>query len=450
MTVRALAGLLALNVGFAAAGLALLHALRGFPTWGSALRLAGLGHLLGIAAFGVLWTELLVVGAPFNGAAVVASLGLIVAGGILAGRLAGRRLPSLGRRGAGVPLVTAVGLAALGLLLEALFRSARLQGLQAYDAWAFWVPKGKAIFYFDGLDEGVFTSAPGPSYPPLLPILDAASFHAMGGADTVTLHVQFWFLAAGGVAALAGVLAGRVPSWMLWPSLVLVVVLPRFGESLLLPLADVLVDLFFVAGAVLVALWLRDAERWRLAVATILLAGAALTKREGLVFALCVVAGAVVASPAVRRRAWLEAALSGVLVVAAVVPWRLWYSARGIASDTPSTASDTLDRLGGALELSADVLASTALWSVVPVVAGVALAACAVWGDRRLALFLGIAGALAFLGGAWATLGYAELPLTADESVNPIVRYTGAIVLLAGCSTPLLLASAWRGAEERA
>lgn len=450
MTVRALAGLLALNVGFAAAGLALLHALRGFATWGSALRLAGLGHLLGVAAFGVLWTELLVVGAPFDGAAVVVSLVLLVAGGLAAGRLAGRRLPALGPRGAGVPLVTAVGVAALGLLLEALFRAARLQGLQAYDAWAFWVPKGKAIFNFGGLDVGVFTSAPGPSYPPLLPILDAASFHAMGGADTVTLHVQFWFLVVGGVGALAGVLVERVPSWLLWPSLVLVLVLPRFGESLLLPLADVLVDLFFVAGAVLVALWLRDAERWRLAVATILLAGAALTKREGLVFALCVVAGAVVASPSVRRRAWLEAALSGVLVVAAVVPWRLWYSARGIASDMPSTGGHALDRLGGALELSADVLASTALWSVVPVVAGVALAACAVWGDRRLALFLGMAGALAFLGGAWATLGYGELPLTADESVNPIVRYTGAIVLLAGCSTPLLLASAWRGAEDRA
>ena len=81
----------------------------------------------------------------------------------------------------------AAGVALIGLLLEALFRSARLQSLQAYDAWAFWVPKGKAIFFFGGLDERLFTSLPGPTYPPLVPILDAAAFHAMGGVDTVTL-----------------------------------------------------------------------------------------------------------------------------------------------------------------------------------------------------------------------------------------------------------------------
>ncbi len=38
-----------------------------------------------------------------------------------------------------------------------------------------------------------------------------------------------------------------------------------------------------------------------------------------------------------------------------------------------------------------------------------------------------------------------EMPITAEESVNPIVRYTGAIVLLAVVSTPLLLDSVWRG-----
>ena len=96
------------------------------------------------------------------------------------------------------------------------------------------------------------------------------------------------------------------------------------------------------------------------------------------------------------------------------------------------------------------MLYSNALWSVVPIVATIALVATVVWGDRRLALYLGSALVLAFLGGAWATFGYPELPLTADESVNPIVRYTGAVVLLAGCATPLLLASVWRGREEAA
>ena len=154
MTVRALAGLLLLNVGFAAAGLSVLYALRGFDRWGSVLRLAGLGHVLGVAAFGVLWTELLVVGVPFGGTSIVVSLVVLVAGGLAAGRLFGRPLPDRDARAvAATAVVTAAGIACVGVLLEALFRSARLQGLQAYDAWAFWVPKAKAIFYFEGLDD---------------------------------------------------------------------------------------------------------------------------------------------------------------------------------------------------------------------------------------------------------------------------------------------------------
>jgi hypothetical protein len=48
------------------------------------------------------------------------------------------------------------------------------------------------------------------------------------------------------------------------------------------------------------------------------------------------------------------------------------------------------------------------------------------------------------------TYSYRDIPITANEALNPIVRYTGALVLLAAVATPLLLASVWRsGAEER-
>ena len=66
-----------------------------------------------------------------------------------------------------------------------------------------------------------------------------------------------------------------------------------------------------------------------------------------------------------------------------------------------------------------------------PFVLLLALAAAFVWGDRRLAAFFTALLVLVFLGGAWVTYSYASLPVTADESLNPIVRYTGAIVLLA-------------------
>jgi hypothetical protein len=84
------------------------------------------------------------------------------------------------------------------------------------------------------------------------------------------------------------------------------------------------------------------------------------------------------------------------------------------------------------------------------VVGLIAVAAGLVWGDRRLAGSLGALLGLVFLGGAWATYSYRELPITANEALNPIVRYTGAVVLLAAAGMPLLLASVWRsGPEER-
>ena len=285
-------------------------------------------------------------------------------------------------------LVTAAGVALVGLLLEALFRAARLQSLQAFDAWAFWVPKAKALYFFEGLDEQVFTESAGPTYPPLLPIVDATAFHAMGSVDVVTLHLQFWFLLLGAVAALAGCLYRHVPAWLLWPSLLVVLVVPRFGERLLTPQADVLVDVFFVVAALLVALWLGDGERWRLGAAAVLLAGATLTKREGILFAAVVVARGArrVMADAPER---LAAACGGVAlaVVAAAVPWRLWYRAHDVAGEAPGDLGlgVSAERAVDALRLSLDVLFETSLWSLVPFLLLLALAAGLAWGDRRSA-----------------------------------------------------------------
>lgn len=446
MTVRALGGLLALNLAYAAAGLGLLWGLRGFRTWAAVLRLAGLGYLLGVAAFGAAWTALLVAGVPFGGLGIAASLLALGVAGVAAGWARGASVPRGLPRGRATPfvLISAAGLMLAGLFLEALFRAARLQSLQAYDAWAFWVPKGKAIFFFGGLDEHVFTTAPNASYPPLQPILDAAAFHAIGGADAVTLHVQFWFLVAGAVWAVAGLLHRHVPAWLLWPPVLLVLVVPRFGERLLTPQADVPVDVLVAVAALLLALWLRDRAGWRLAAAAVLLAGAVNTKREGILFAAGVLAAAFVVS---RRRHWPRLAAASLVVGAAVVPWRIWAEQHDIPSGAPSSFDG--DRLADAVELSLDVLYSNALWSVVPIVASIALAAAAAWGDRRLAAYVGALALVLFAGGVWSTVGFEELAITADESGNPIVRYTGSIVLLAAVTLPLLLASVWRREEER-
>lgn len=445
MTVRALAGLITLNVAYALVGLSLLWGLLTVRTWGAALRLAGVGYLLGLAAFGVAWTVLLVVGVPFGGAQIVASLGVLGVAGIVLGRLRGAtvgRGPARARAGSAL-LVTAGCVALAGVFLESLFRAARLQGLQAYDAWAFWVPKGKAIFFFDGLDSHVFTTTPNASYPPLQPILDAAAFHAMGGADAVTLHVQFWFVVAAAVAAAAGLLEAHAPVWLLWPPLLLVLVVPRFGERLLVPQADVLLDVLLGVAAVLLALWLRDSAGWRVAAAAVLLAAAANTKREGILLAVCMLAAAFAVS---RPRRWRPLLAASVGVGLAVIPWRVWAERHDISAGAPMSPFGS-GRLSGALRLSFEVLYSNARWSVLPLVATIALAAAAIWGDRRLAAFVGLVAGLFFAGGVWSTAGFPELAISADESGNPIVRYTGSLIVLAAVTLPLLLASVWRRGE---
>ena len=136
----------------------------------------------------------------------------------------------------------------------------------------------------------------------------------------------------------------------------------------------------------------------------------------------------LLANPRMRRSLWIAFLLAPATIV--MVTFVIW-------------------PLVSALRLSFDVVFDTTLWSVVPVVALVALGAALVWGDRRLAAYLAALLGLVFLGGAWATYAFRELPITAQESANPIVRYTGAVVLLSAVATPLLLASVWRSGTER-
>ena len=120
MTVRALAGIAGLNLAYALAGLSLLWGIRGFRTWSSVLRLAGLGYLLGVAAFGVVWTALLVVGIPFGGIELSVSLVALGAAGVGTGLLRGAAVPQgIGQaRATPILLVTAVGIALAGLFLS--------------------------------------------------------------------------------------------------------------------------------------------------------------------------------------------------------------------------------------------------------------------------------------------------------------------------------------------
>ena len=450
MTARALVGLFALHVLYLGVGVTVLWAIRGWSRWQTPLRLLGLAYLLGVATLGVLWTLLLVTGVPFGPATITATIAVVAGGGIAIGRARGFRVARGDGGGIASPTLAALGGAtALAVYLLALFRVARLQGLFSFDGWAFWVTRGKAVYYFDTFDVQIFSEVPHPSYPPVIPILDAAAFHAMGSADPVTLHVQYWLLAVGFAAAAAGLLARRVPAWILWPSLVLVFVLPRMRSYVLAAQADIPLDYLVVTAALLVALWVIDRQPWRLVACAVLLGCGVLVKREGLVLAACVLVAAMVATAPTWRSAWPRLALVGALVAATAVPWRLWYRAQGIQGETGTAWLDGAwsRRTVDSLRLAFDVLAGTGRWSVAPTVGLVAIVLAAAWGRRAHAAFVAVLVLLLTLAGASTSVVFTDIGVTDDEAVNPIVRLTAGTVLAISCLTPLLLAGVWAGRE---
>ena len=445
MTAHALSGLAALNAAYLACGFAVLWLVRGFSTWAETARLLGLAFLVGVVTAGSTWTLLLIAGVPFGPWAVLLVPTLLVVGAAVAARRRGRSVP---RRSSidvnPAHLVAAVGIAAAGVLLEAMFRVSRLSGLYWWDAWSFWVPKALAIYHLGDLDVGFFTSLPGSSYPPLVPVLDAAAFHAMGSTDVVTLHLQYWLFGVGLVWALAGLLAERVPAWILWPFVLLVLVAPRIGRRFFITEADLFLDALFVLAAVLLCYWLLDRERWRLVVATLLMCGMALTKREGLLLGTLLVVAALVASAREWRFALPRLGVVVAVVALVAAPWRIWYVAKGVAGEAPTSGpTENLDRLWPSLRLAFDVLFSSDYWNVaVPVALGALLLAVLSRAYRPTAFF-GTLLLLVTLGGGWITWAIPELPITQELGGNPIVRYMGAAALLCLAAAPLLLASAW-------
>lgn len=456
MTIRALVGLAALNGMILLAGCGLLWAIRGWRSWAELVRLSGFAYMLGVAGLGVTLTLELILGVPFSLASIVVTGGALTGAGLVTGRLLGRPRPAGWERGRErIGLVAIVYGALVIVYLEAVFRAGRLAPLSAWDAWAFWVPKAKAIYFLGGLDEQFFRELANPSYPPLLPALEASAFHFMGSADVVTLHLQLWFFLVGFVAAVAGLLVPRVHPLLLWPFVLVVLVAPRVVNRVLEPQADFLLDYLFALGALLVALWLLERRSWQLVSATAFLAAGMLTKREGQLFAACIVAAALVASLRDRRHAWPRLAVAAGSAFALALPWRIWFASRNLTSDVPTAGFlgifDHLDRARPALESVLGAVFDPGLWLLVPLLALVALVLAFLGGARVLATYVAVVSGLAVAGFTWVLWSSPEieLPFVQDEGVNPIVRLSGSLVLLSAAMVPLLLDSAWRGSDTR-
>ena len=450
---RSLLGLFVLNLFAVGVGAGLLWGLRGWRSWWELARLAGFAYMLGIAGLGVALTLVLVAGIPFSLATILVT-GFVLAGaGVIVGRRLGRPRPvlSIGLRRVGL---AGAALAALVVVyLEALFRAARLSGLYAFDAWSFWVPKAKAIYFFGGLDEQFFSELPNATYPPLVPALEASAFHFMGSGDVVTLHVQFWFLLAGFVAAAAGLLATRVPPVLLWTFALLALVSPRVVGRTLEPQADFTLDYLFALAALLVVLWLLERQPWQLASATVFLSAVMLTKREGQLLAACVVAAALVASWRDWRSVWPRLGLASACALALAVPWRIWYVSHDLTGEFPASGVtgllDTLERARPSLQSVLLSAFSVDLWTVVLPLVIAAIVLAFVAGARVLPVYATLVYTLALAGFTWAIWSFTELevPIEQDEAINPVVRLTASLVVLSAALVPLLLDAAWRGSD---
>ena len=451
MTVRALGGLLVFNLFVLGVGAGLLWGIRGWRWWIDLVRLAGVAYLLGLASLMILLTFEMVVGIPLGVATVVVSGVVLAVVGILVGRARGHSLPALGqaRRLPGLTLFAALFVAGIVVYLEALVRADRLAGIvREWDGWAFWMPRAESIYFFGRLEpEFVETLAQPSGYPPGLSTIQASTFHAMGSADTASVHVQYWFLAVAFVAAVAGLLARRVHHAILFPLLLLLLVAPSLLERVTTVYADVPLGYLIGVAALLFVLWLEDRKTWQLAAATILLAGAMLTKREGLLFAACVLLAALAASWSERGRLWPRLVGAGVVAFALTLPWRIWFTAHGLRSDAPDSgylgAFDHLDRIWPSLELVVTTLFDRDLWRLVPFVAVAAIVLALAARAWNVAVFAGAFTALAIAGATWAIWANPTLTITQDDAGNPIVRITGTTILTLGILAPLLLQRAW-------
>ncbi|TMK26810.1 MAG: hypothetical protein E6G62_01565 [Actinobacteria bacterium] len=438
-------GVLVLNLLFLLAGSGIVWGVRGWTTWGEWASLGGIAYLCGLCTVSVLATFVPIEGGALSAGAILGIAAAVGVAGAAVGFAKRRPLPQ--RRIAPAPhdVVVLVPMAVTFLVLGLFFRVARIQPNTAWDAWGFWTTKAKAIYFFGGIDPTIFKQT-WPSYPLLVPVLDAMNFRFMGSADTTALGVQWWLLAAGFVWAVAGLLRRIAPPRLTWIFLALFATLPQLDDRLLARTADWPLDLFFGVAACALLTWVLTGEQWLLVVFGSTLAAMLVTKREGQLLAVCLVVAGVVALGIRKRRAVL--ALVGVAALAYVPAaiWRAWWTSRHWPADTPpgGVVHATFASIGDApqaFHLVAQLLFDYHLWLGVTPLALAAGIIGVVRPDRRAATFFLVVFALAFVGWAWENWAFVTegFPITRDPSLNPTNRTVASLVVLSLVTAPVLV-----------
>jgi hypothetical protein len=292
----------------------------------SALRLPlGTAYLAGLAVVGIVSAHVALVHVSFGWIA----LSLLAAASLV---LLWRRRPAWSLPRPGSPWAWG-GLTALVGLLAWAWPTFAAKPLDDYDGWAIWGMKAKALTLLDWADPALFASegarAAHLDYPLLVPSLEAIAARTMGGFEPRLVHLQFLLLGVAAIAALHALLHERVQAWLLWPFLVALATAPAVSGQLLTAYADLPLAFFVAGGLVAAARWATDGEPRLLALATLFLGAACLTKNEGVIFAAATYAALLLAT-----RRWRPLVVSALAVEAMLLPWQVWLAVRDVHSDT--------------------------------------------------------------------------------------------------------------------
>jgi hypothetical protein len=437
-------GLLLLNFGYLVAGTTLLWGLGAIDAVGTAIRLAGLSFMLGIATVVLLALDL-----SIAGVGVRAALGLSFAAILVAGVALGIRRH--GRMHAGLLefklrwLAGFVFAAPLVVYFGFVCELAPKLGVWEPDAVTTWSLRAKSLYFFNGLDVSSLRSSGAFAYPLFESMVQGLAFVALGRADDLAFHVQFAILLIGFVAAVAGLASYlRCPAWVVWPFAALFAIAPDSQSRGLSPLADLTLDYLFALGALLLVLWIERRETWLIVSSAGFLAAAISTKREGLMLAAVAYAVGLVAAGrwgGRRPAAWVGVACIAALLTFA--PWRIWVALHGSAADvgnlSPSTLQAHTNQLAPAVGLLARRTFNYNSWYLlVPLAAALAVLALLTSGPAaRLGSYFASTALLAFVGFAAVWWLVPDLA-TASNQEQPASRLVGALATLAVAFAPLL------------
>jgi hypothetical protein len=441
-----LAGLIGFDLTLLAVGIAVSLAVDPASSVAQALRSCGLTLWLGVAPVGVVLTWLVAVGVDPLVPIVLAVEAVSIGTALGVRKARARRQAILESPPLSIGAAFGYGLVALVAVGQLL--ASWNHPVTGIDGWAMWLPKARTLAHGLHVSVAGMTSFSGTTYPPLVPVLQASTFGFMGAADEVMLTVQaaVFFVAF----VHAAVVVGRrlAPDLYVVPFALLLVSIPEVLTRELQPDADYPTAFLFVLAVLLCLAYLRAGRTSDVLAAGLILSACVNARREGLLYAAAIGAGALVLL-ALRERKTLLVAAASIVAGLTYAPWFFWVRVHHVVADAvppPSLTGGTAGTSEGgsvlhALHVFGSYLFNAELWGIAPYIGFVALGAAVLGGrrSREPVLFVCTVLVVAGLGLLWRLMWYGGAD---NPAGTPIPRLVGAWSLLLCASAPILLSAA--------